>query len=159
MKHREVWFKVWDAGSSVVLHGENETCAAAQQLVFARVQFSLQSVLRRAVAAFAVHTPASARCFGAGGGRGSVGCDGCVAIGQRQVSFVQDEVWVIVSERLVVLRSTVTSRTWREEDGMLRHSYTYTHTHYSSSAQRFMRDTVESQKDKIKREIHLDVLM
>lgn len=36
---------------------------------------------------------------------------------------------------------------------------THTHTHHSSATQRFMRDTVESQEDRIKREIHLDVLM
>lgn len=37
--------------------------------------------------------------------------------------------------------------------------HTHTHTHYSSTTQRFMRDTVESQEDRVKREIDLDVLM
>lgn len=42
---------------------------------------------------------------------------------------------------------------------MLQHTHTHMRTHCSSSAQRFMRDTVESQEDRIKREIRLNVFV
>lgn len=45
-------------GSDVILDGENQTCAAAQQLLLAGVQFTLQRLLGGAAAPFAIRAPA-----------------------------------------------------------------------------------------------------
>lgn len=74
------------AASDVILDGEDQARAAAQQLVLARVQLALQRLLRGAVAV---------------GARPSVGG---VAEREGQVAVAVKEVGVVIPQRLVVLR-------------------------------------------------------
>lgn len=94
---------VW-AQSDVILHGENQTCAAAQQLLLAGVQLALQRLLRRAAAPLSVCAPAQLP-GGVRSARRAVGRDGSVAEHEGQVGVAVDQVRVWVPQLLVILEN------------------------------------------------------
>ncbi len=114
-------------GSDVILDGENQTRAAAQQLLFTGVQLAFQRLLRGAAASFAVCTPARPpRCIPPATGR-PVGSDGSVTEHEGQVAVIPDEVRVVVPQLLMVLKAHPQGnvRGGMENVG----GWTHTHTH------------------------------
>lgn len=92
-------------GSDVILDGENQARAAAQELLLAGVQLTLQRFLWGAAAPFAVRAPARpSRCVPSAAGR-PIGRDGGVAKHEGQVAVVTEEVRVVVPQLLVVLKT------------------------------------------------------
>lgn len=92
-------------GSDVILDGENEARAAAQELLLAGVQLTLQRFLWGAAAPFAIRAPARpSRCVPSAAGR-PIGRDGGVAKHEGQVAVVTEEVRVVVPQLLVVLKT------------------------------------------------------
>lgn len=78
----------------MVLHGENQACASAQQLLLAGVQLPLQGLLRRAAAPLSVRAPAHPPGGIRPAGGRPVGGDGGVAECEGQVGVVVDQVSV-----------------------------------------------------------------
>ena len=147
-------------GSDVILDGENQARAAAQELLLAGVQLTLQRFLWGAAAPFAVRAPARpSRCVPSTAGR-PISCDGGVAKHEGQVAVVTEEVRVVVPQLLVVLKTHPhLEHEGRDgEHGGDTHTHTHTHTHrcrthrcvvnrwLTSTGQRLIRGTMDLEK-------------
>lgn len=95
---------VGSARSDVILHGENQTRAATQQLLLTGVQLALQRLLGRAAAPFSVCAPAQLS-GGVRSARRAVGRDGSIAKHEGQVGVAVDQVRVWVPQLLVILKT------------------------------------------------------
>lgn len=98
----------------MILNGEDQACATAQQLLLAGVQLTLERFLWGAAAPFAISTPARPRVRTATVAGRPIGCDGSVTEHEGQVAVITDQVRVMVPQLLVVLK---THSEWNQKVG------------------------------------------